>query len=309
MSYFVDSSRFLNNGAYQFNIDLSPKEENIILAMSSVGSTLRDHLVSTRGVELSKKGKIYQCSSCTKWAPYPTSKVIACPHCGANLSREHVFATSIISRKKLPGYRPILVGESINRYVLSRSHWIDTGKCGITYKDASTYQPAKLLVRKTGVGLSVAIDYTQALTNQVVYILRTKEDNDVSLEFYLGLLASRAVYYYIAKTHGETEWRSHPYLTQKQLMEIPVPSLDSLSKRYCQQVKSMVRTLQKYKDKGGPLSLDDEAHIERMVAEIYGLTPQNYEAIFRSINDAQDLIPIRVLRTIDTDDIFCHRET
>ena len=309
LSYFVDLSRFQKNYACLFNIDLSPKEENIILTMSSVGSTLRDHLVSTRGVELSKKGKVYQCSSCAKWAPYPASNVMTCRHCGISLSREHVLTTSIISRKEQPGHQPILVGESVSRYSVSRSYWIDTGKYGISYKDASIFQPAKLLVRKTGVGLSVAIDYSQALTNQVVYILRTIKENNVPLEFYLGLLASRAVYFYIAKTHGETEWRSHPYLTQKQLMEIPVPSLDSLSKRHCQQVKSIVRTLQKYVYLEEPPSIDDEAYIERMVAEIYGLTPQDYEAIFRTITDAQDLIPIRVLRTINTADIFLHSNT
>ena len=186
---------------------------------------------------------------------------------------------------------------------------MDTRKSGISYKDASIYQPAKLLVRKTGVGVSVAIDYSQALTNQVVYILRTRKDNDIALEFYLGLLASRAVYYYIAKTHGETEWRSHPYLTQKQLMEIPVPSLDSLSKRYCRQVESIVRILRKYTHTAALPSPDDEASIERMVAEMYGLTSQDYEAIFGAIHDAQDLIPVRVLKTINITDIFRQRET
>lgn len=304
LSNYIESSRFRMNRAYQFNIDLRPNEEKIIQAFSSVDSTLRDQLVGTRGVELSKKGNVYQCSQCDMWSPYPTSKMTTCSHCGTCLSRDAVPPECVISKTRQPNYSPILVGESISRYAVSKPYWIDPTKHGISYKDASIYLPAKLLVRKTGVGISVAIDYSSALTNQVVYIFRTNRQNAIALEFYLGLLASRAVYFYIAKTYGETEWRSHPYLTQKQILEIPVPPLDKLSSEHERQVNTIVRTIRKYKNSTSLPSLDDEAIIERMVANIYGLTPLDYQAIFRSIYDAQDLVPIRALKTINVGDVF-----
>ena len=304
LSHFVDSSRFRQNGTYRFDIDLSAEEENVIQAICSVDSTLENQLTSSRGVELSKKGKVYQCPSCGWWAPYPRSKMISCSHCGEQLFGEDAYSTSIVATEKLPGYRPIIVGESVSRYRVSRRYWIDVNKSGICYKSRSSYKPPKIVVRKTGVGLSVAIDYTHAMTNQVVYMLRAKSDNDIPLEFYLGVLASRAAYFYIAKTHGETEWRTHPYVTQRQILQIPIPSVQHLRRQYSRHVKLIVRILGKYKGKSRPLSNEDDAAIERVVAHIYGLRQHDYVLIFRAIHEVEDLVPIRALKSINVSEVF-----
>ena len=304
LSHFVDPSRFLRNDAYRFDIDLSAEEEKIVQAICSADSTLADQITSSRGVELSKKGRVFQCPSCKCWAPYPRSMTFSCSHCGKDLLEENVYETSIIATKRLPGYRPIIVGESVSRYRISRRYWIDAQKLGISYKNKSNYKPPKIVVRKTGVGLSVAIDYTNAMTNQVVYVLRVNSGNDVPLEFYLGLLASRAAYYYIAKAHGETEWRTHPYLTQTQILQIPVPSVQQLRNQFGTQVRHIVRILRKYQGKSRALSNEDDAAIERMIAHIYGLHQKDYILIFRAINEVEDLIPIRALKSINVSDVF-----
>ena len=51
------------------------------------------------------------------------------------------------------------------------------------------------------------------------------------LEFMLAVLNSRAMYYFLAKKHGETEWRSHPYLTQKQVLDLPMPAECTLRRK------------------------------------------------------------------------------
>ena len=304
LSHFVNPSRFIQSGTCQFNIDLTSTEENLIRTISSVDSTLRDHLVSSRGVELSKKGRVYQCRHCGRWAPYPKSELISCSRCGIEAFRKDVYSTSIVTTEQMPGYRPIIVGESVCRYHVAKRYWIDIKKRGICYKSKSIYESPKILVRKTGVGLSVAIDYTNTLTNQVVYIFRAKNKDIIPLEFYLGLLASRVVYYYLLKTHGETEWRSHPYVTQRQILQIPVPSIERLRTDCSHHVNAIVRILGKYKDNSMAISNVDDAAIEQMVAGVYGLQQRDYMHIFRAIYEAEDLVPVRALKLIDIGDVF-----
>ena len=156
------------------------------------------------------------------------SKSPKCPHCNITLKVNSLKTKSIIHDSKLDGFKPILIGESICRYKLLSNKWIDTKKSGIKYKTSSTYSSPKLLVRKTGVGILSMIDTTDSLTNQVVYIFKLKDKNKSAfpLELFLALLNSRALYFYLVKKYGETEWRSHPYLTQTQILNLPIPDPD-----------------------------------------------------------------------------------
>ena len=52
-----------------------------------------------------------------------------------------------------------------------------------------------------------------------------KSNIQFRLESFLAILNSRAMYYYLTANSGETNWRSHPYLTQKQLLNLPLPEL------------------------------------------------------------------------------------
>lgn len=304
LAYYVAHDRFRKNRSYQFDLDTSPADEKTMLRITSTNSALRDHLVSARGVELSKRGKVYRCPTCKKWSPEPASIMVQCPHCRAKIERDLINVETIVSKKPKMGHIPLIVGESIRRYTLDRNYWIDTNRLGINYKPARIYSSPKILVRKTGVGMSAALDYTGSLTNQVVYILRAPPCNKIELEFYLGLLASRAVFYYLAKSHGETEWRSHPYLTQKQVLDIPVPCLSDLSTKFQGQVKSIVKVIRPFTKKGLPLTRAADSHVERLIAEIYKLDMKDYEQIFSSIHEAEDLLPVKALKSIHLSDIF-----
>ena len=95
------------------------------------------------------------------------------------------------------------------RYTSTTKSWINTLKDGINYKNLDIYTGDKILVRKTGVGITASIDSDNSVTTQVVYILKLKPsfEKKLSLEFVLAVLNSRAMTYYLIKKFGENDYR------------------------------------------------------------------------------------------------------
>ena len=271
LSHKVKQSRFLNNPYYCFDIDLKSSEEPILEKIRLNSLHFRDFLSSSRGMELSKTGKVTKCLSCNSWFPFPRLESPKCPHCRINLDRKELVSKAIISDTKKNGYSPLLVGESIWRYKILGNKWVNINKNGINYKDSTLYRGPKLLVRKTGVGVLSVIDTTDSMTNQVVYIFKPKQNkpNNLPLEFFLALLNSRAIYYYLVKSFGETEWRSHPYLTQTQILDLPIPE-GSILDRNCYKIDEIKNILSMYAKNGKEISTKHDAKIEKFIADLFG---------------------------------------
>lgn len=306
LNHKVLQERFEHNPGYRFDIDISVKEEKTIRKFNSLFSKFGDFLQSSRGVELSKNGMIYKCYNCNLWMPLPKVIKKRCPHCKEEILIDFSKSECIVSNEFQKEYHPFLVGESIRRYFIDSKLWIDTNKKGIKYKDHSLYESPKLLVRKTGVGILAAMDYSHNYTNQVVYILRQRENIEHSfpLELFLGIINSRAMYYYLVKNHGETEWRSHPYLTQTQLLNLPIPRMDILINRESETVNQIVKTVKKFSTKNKEISIEADAIVESFVAKLYNLEKNDYELVYSTLSSVEELLPIRVLKRIKIEDIF-----
>jgi hypothetical protein len=177
---------------------------------------------------------------------------------------------------------------------------------GIKYKEPALYRGPKLLVRKTGVGLSASIDHSGAFTNQVVYIFRLLDEfkKSLPLELFLAVMNSRAMYYFVVKQHGETEWRSHPYVTQTQILNLPLPDLTKACVNNRDVVKQISRLLCPYLKKCKLPSTTVDAKLERLVARLLGLSKKDYKVIFSTLESLEELLPVRALRRISIDDVF-----
>ena len=176
------------------------------------------------------------------------------------------------------------------------SKWIKLEKNGINYKSKKTYESPKILIRKTGVGITAALDYTNSYTNQVVYILRSNGKSNLDLEFFIALINSRAYYFYLIKAFGELEWKSHPYLTQTQVLSLPLPDLKSEKNiRIAKEIALLLRS----ELKNGKLSRSIDLKIESMVGKMFWLKKKDYQIIFDAINDLDELLPVRELKTFD----------
>lgn len=308
LSHKVPQSRFYENDNCVFDIDLKTGEQRTFDKIQNNSNTIQQIVVNTRGAEISKKGVVCQCPNCKQWMPYPKAKQPKCSNCNDVLNLESIAKEKIVLNHNGVGNIKLKVGEDLYRFTSVSKSWINTLKDGINYKDLNIYKGNKILVRKTGVGITASLDYENAITNQVVYILKLKPEfeSKMSLEFVLSVLNSRAMTYYLIKKYGENEWKSHPYLTQTMLVNLPFPKLDFNSaevKRLVNRVTQLVRKeVSQSKEKN--ISKSTDLFIERVVAHFFKLSQADYKAIFETLSSSEQLIPIRRLLNCNTKEIF-----
>jgi len=304
----VPQSRFFENDNFVFDIDLKTEELLTFDKIQNNSLSVKQYVNNTRGAEISKRGVVCQCPKCQHWMPYPKSKNPACIKCKASFDIATVTKEKIILNHNAVGNLKLKVGEDLFRFTSVSKSWINTLKEGINYKDLSIYTGNKILVRKTGVGITASMDYENAVTNQVVYILKLKPgaEKNISLEFVLAVLNSRAMTYYLIKKFGENEWKSHPYLTQTMLVNLPFPNIDfnsSRAKKMINHVTDIVKNeVSNSKEKN--IVKANDLYIERVVAHFFRLNQTDYNSIFETLSSSEQLIPIRRLLNCNTKDIF-----
>lgn len=285
------------------------KEDIDLLARLDLLPKIKSVSSSRRGVELSKRGLIWCCPKCHKWSPMPPSNRNAhCSFCDSDyitgqLSLEHIVVSS---DEKLPNSVPITIGEDIHRYSLKESRRIVLGYSGINYKEADCFKGKKIVVRKTGVGISAAIDYYGHYTNQVVYILKTNDEKSTPTELLMAVINSRIITYYLMKSKSVNQWQTHPYLTQDDLGGLPFPNLESYNKsdlvEIIKEIKRLVRILQNNENTISFNKVD--AKLERLLAELLQINENDYRLIYRALQSAQQMIPFRCLLDIDVNAIW-----
>jgi adenine-specific DNA-methyltransferase len=304
----VPQNRFSNNDNCLFDIDLKADEQKTFDKIQKNSLPVRHFAQNTRGAEISKKGIVCKCPKCKHWMPYPKSKVPKCNNCNAVLIINSIVKEKIILNHNGVGNVKLKVGEDLYRFTSISKSWINTLKEGINYKDLNIYNGDKILVRKTGVGITASMDYENAVTNQVVYILKLKPNFEkvISLEFLLAVLNSRAMTYYLIKKFGENEWKSHPYLTQTMLINLPFPNIDFTSVN----AKVLIDTVTKIvkeeasQSKEKNITKANDVFIERVVANFFGLNQTDYKTIFYTLSSSEQLIPIKRLLNCNVKEIF-----
>lgn len=308
LTHKIPQTRFSKNENYIFDIDLKIDEQKTFNKIQSNSVAVAQYVRNTRGAEISKKGIACQCPKCSHWMPYPKSKTPKCNNCKAIIKIDSVAKEKIILNHNGTGNIKLKVGEDLFRFTSISKSWINTLKQGINYKDLSIYNGDKILVRKTGVGITASLDYENAITNQVVYILKLRSviEKKLTLEFVLAVLNSRAMTYYLIKKFGENEWRTHPYLTQTMLVNLPFPKIDFDSpetKRLIGKVTRIIKNeVSNSKEKN--ISKSNDLFIERVVAHFFKLNQADYKAVFETLSSSDPLIPIKRLLNCNTKEIF-----
>ena len=304
-SSLILQDRFVHNEGFAFDIDVVNESEEVFRKVENK-STLGCYVRLNRGAEISKKGTITKCHNCGLWFSYPRKKNYHCPHCYATGVREELNTISTVSSKSTEGAYPLVTGSDIFRYFSRSKLFITTGFDGIKYK-MSLYGSPKILIRKTGLGITSAIDYTDAVTVQCIYILRPLlKYSRFPIELFEAILNSRFATFYFLKKYGDTEWKSHPYLTQSMLRGFPFPELEKLPENQYSRILRLSEKIREEVRSGFAENISTKLDIlvERMVAELYKLNKEDYVTILDGINKADQLIPIKRVNNLSVQQIF-----
>ena len=292
---------------FSFTIDLSQADIPIIDKLKTY-DTIKKYTSCQRGVELSKKGTVLQCPKCGAWFPKPRNKKegATCPHCKADVVIANAKQSCIVTNRKGKNSAPLITGEDIGRFYVSSNRYIKRGLQGINYKSTALYQGPKVLVRKTGVGITAGIDYNNSLVNQVVYIIKPKDSVNplISNEVIAAILCSRLITYLIIKGKGSIGWTSNPYLSQKDVNELPFPSINYSDERTVDALKRITELVKNNVQTGKAISSSTDAEIERNIAYLFHLGKKEYDLIFETIGHVEQMIPFSRLMNINSEDIF-----
>ena len=297
--HLVAQKQFHADPEKRFSIDVSSEDQSFFQKIHRYRSTWASWLVSGRGVELSKTGAVIFCPQCNVARPVPRERTtLRCDHCCAKFEVGEANRKNIIKMSaSVPrGWKRLIVGEDVDRYSCLSSRIIEEHITGINYKNPSTFQGSKLLVRKTGVGIKAAIDDSGALTNQVVFHYRSKSNSTPSffLDYVLGVLCSRIMLAYHLKRTGDSEWRSHPYVTQKTIAELPVPIISEGQWQWRQAIAIAGAAAKRRLNKSTDLA--EDLRVDSLVAGLYGLDEKGCAWALNVLDEAQSLQAITIMR-------------
>lgn len=297
-NHTVLQKRFLKNQSCVFDIDAREDEELLLKKIEKNGINWKKIFHFGRGVEISKSGAVVTCERCKMTQGYSKKQFETgskkCKFCGKSisLSRESVFA--IISDSAEPYFTSMYVGENLHRYRLDGIKYIKPNITGINYKDEKQYHSPKILIRKTGLGIYACIDYQNTYTSQTIYSVNYLDSKyNIPLEYYLGILNSRLIYYYYLKKYGENEWKSHPYLTKDIIFSLPIKAVSKDNLNQILQIAEMVKLLQEQ------YSRELDMQIEKMVMELYGINDDELIIISEELNSLPNLSAINQMKLKD----------
>lgn len=292
-SHTVLQKRFLKNRGYHFDIDTRSSEEELLEKIKCGTVDWRELFIFGRGVEISKAGNVVFCPRCHYAQTYKKKQFEAgkktCTNCGSEIIITSETVQNVITKEPGQDSELIFVGENVRRYSVSGTYYIRPHITGIDYKSEDLYHPPKLLVRKTGLGLYSAIDYSGSMTSQTVYILKYADpNNQTPLEYYLALMNSRVVYYYYLKVYGENEWKSHPYLTKQIIFTLPLrPYTGSEADLEIIRLASGLTRHYNY---------ETDIELEKLIMNQYGLTEDERKLVADEMNRLPDLSAVNNMK-------------
>lgn len=294
-SHIVLQKRFRENPGYVFDIDTQQGEERLLRKMEKMAIKWDEIFHFGRGVELSKSGMVVTCPNCGMAQGFSKKQYESgekkCTKCGEFIEVSQRTSTKIIDTVDCGGYKKIYVGENLHRYKLTGYSYIKMDVSGINYKDEKLYEPPKILIRKTGLGINACIDYESTYMSQTIYSCNYLNPNNiVPLEYYLGVLNSRVLYYYYVKKYGENEWKSHPYFTKNIIFSLPIPEVTSLNAHICSRIADKVISMKR------GYSRKADLEIENLVLTLYGLSADEFDMVKTEMNRLPDLEAINHMK-------------
>ena len=295
----VPQDRALGNDGYEIEVFRSVRDDRIMGAMLASSVALAKLCDRGRGEEMSKAGLLWVCPSCFT-ASVPATKrkadprnpggpkynIKLCPGCGLELREDQISERNLVTggdASTADGTQraPYLDGDDISW----RYQSVETKKVlhldlkGFPYKRASLYSAAKILVRKTGVGMMAAYDESGARFPQTVFFYRLKPGRlaeGYRHEYVLAGLLSRTMAYFLFKRYGQVDpSRGHAHVTHKRLEALPLPEVNFSNRSQRDLHDEIVDLARKLLDGSAAPGGPEDMRIETALRELWGVSAED----------------------------------
>lgn len=211
---------------------------------------------------------------------------------GLEMGKKSKHLTELSGKKENLARRKVAVGEDVNRLQVKPSKCLDPKLRGLNFK-SELEDTERLLIRKTGIGIKAVVATGVSTTQTIYHFVPKSIAPSYAIHYAAGFLISRVVIaLHLAKT-GETEWRSHPYITQRAIRELnlPIPKKGSVEEKIAKEIASISKSLHK---KGRDTAL--EMKLDQLVCQLIGGTNEllnwsyNFLAGIKGCSYTQDLV-------------------
>ena len=190
-------------------------------------------------------------------------------------------------KKENSNYRKYIQGKHIQKYEINPIELFinfDIDKLHSNTDERVYMQKEKILVRKTGNKLIASYDNKQYFTDQSIYNLYSKNNNNnQNLKYLLSILNSKIINYYFNKKMV-TNADVYPYIKGIHLKKLPIKKISQEKQKPYIQLVDQILSITKDDDyldnpdkKAKVKRLENE--IDRLVYKLYELTPEEIKIV------------------------------
>ena len=258
------------------------RDDTIMDGMIAHSVPFGSMISGSRGEEISGGGKMWRCLGCGEHTVPPDRRkglaTKTCPGCKATLDGSSVTVVDMIvpALPSLP-YTELLVDteDFHRRYApVQPSKRLRMDLLGFEYKDSNQFIGPKILVREAGVGITAALDRSNARAVRSTYAFKLTPDAIASgykIEFLLAVLQSRTIHYYITQITNQGDPR-RPFANIRMgtVGNIPMPSIAGSKADLVKhdRVVQLVRSMEAGSSFGGA----EDMEIESLLRDLWGMS-------------------------------------
>ncbi len=269
----IQQREIKENWDYKFYLHLSKEDDKLIKKLKEF-PTIEEidknnpkiNIKISRGVELTKKGKIFYCSNCKIYYPLP-EKQNKCRICGNDFVVNSI--ETIVNEKKIDENYKLFVSD-LNRYKIQKYQYIAINKEGINYKNPEIYLPNRIIVRQLSESglICATIEPEGAYTSQSIYNINT----NLNPYYLLGIINSKLMSYYFSKIFGSYK-SLFPRILIEYIKKLPLAIADkNIESQIENLIKKILNLNIKEVNEGKKFCLMDfQPQIDSLVFNLYGL--------------------------------------
>jgi len=231
-------------------------------------------ILLNRGVELTKRGKVFYCEKCKKYYPIPNKKNV-CRVCGIAYNKnsiEKIIVENPPNHLDNSEFYPYIY--TLQRYNIGEYKYINIKKKGINYKNLESFKDRIIIRQLNQDGLICAsYDPNISLCSQSIYNLRILDSGvpEFNNLYLLALLNSNLLSYFFIKSFGSYK-KLFPRILIEKINSLPIKIPQNKKENLmAREIEEKVKLILKNDHKQGKFLEEQQKIIDKKIFFLYGL--------------------------------------